>query len=38
MLDMLSPLLSEADNVSQDLLDIILSNIIEPNKVRTKIG
>lgn len=29
----MSPLLSEADTVSQDLLDILLENIIEPNKV-----
>lgn len=33
MLDMLSPLISEADVVSQELLDVILSQIIEPAKV-----
>ena len=33
MLDMMSPLISEADNISQDLLDIILMHIIEPLKV-----
>lgn len=30
---MLSPLISEADVVSQELLDVILSQIIEPAKV-----
>lgn len=34
ILDMMSPLITEADAVSQELLDIILINIIEPYKVR----
>ncbi len=33
MLDMMCPLITEADAVSQELLDIILMNIIEPHKV-----
>lgn len=33
MLDMMSPLLTEADIVSQELLDILLLNIVEPHKV-----
>ena len=33
MLDMMSPLISESEHVSQDLLDIILLHIIEPLKV-----
>ncbi|CAH1778266.1 unnamed protein product [Owenia fusiformis] len=32
MLDMMCPLITEADSVSQELLDIILLNIIEPQK------
>ncbi|XP_064636358.1 sister chromatid cohesion protein PDS5 homolog A-like [Lineus longissimus] len=32
MLDMMCPLITEADSVSQELLDIVLLNIIEPNK------
>jgi len=36
MLDMMSPLISEADAVSQELLDIILLNIVEPQKSRNK--
>ena len=35
MLDVMCPLITEADSVSQELLDIILINIIEPHKVRT---
>jgi len=33
MLDVMCPLLTEADAVSQDLLDIILACILEPYKV-----
>ena len=33
MLDMMVPLITEADAVSQELLDIILLNILEPHKV-----
>uniref|UniRef100_T1J3Z9 Uncharacterized protein n=1 Tax=Strigamia maritima TaxID=126957 RepID=T1J3Z9_STRMM len=36
MLDMMCPLISEADSVSQELLDVILSNIIEPRKTQNK--
>nr|CAI5853212.1 unnamed protein product [Callosobruchus analis] len=36
MLDVLSPLISESDIVSNDLLDIILINIVEPNKTQRK--
>lgn len=34
MLDMLTPLISEADTVSTKLLQIILFQIIDPKKVR----
>ena len=30
---MMSPLIAEADAVSQELLDIIMGNVIEPSKV-----
>ena len=33
MLDVMTPLLTEADIVSQELLDILLINIVEPHKV-----
>jgi hypothetical protein len=33
MLDMMSPLIAEADAVSQELLDVIMGNVIEPYKV-----
>lgn len=36
MLDVLYPLITEADNVSTELLDIILINIVEPNKSKRK--
>ncbi|XP_076319055.1 sister chromatid cohesion protein PDS5 homolog A-like [Tachypleus tridentatus] len=36
MLDMMCPLISEADSVSQELLDIILIQIIEPRKSQNK--
>lgn len=36
MLDMMCPLISEADTVSQELLDAILINIIEPRKTHNK--
>lgn len=36
MLDVLCPLITESDIVSNDLLDIILINIVEPNKTQKK--
>ncbi|CAG9857389.1 unnamed protein product [Phyllotreta striolata] len=36
MLDVLCPLISESDMVSNDLLDIVLINIVEPNKTQHK--
>ncbi|XP_060604086.1 LOW QUALITY PROTEIN: sister chromatid cohesion protein PDS5 homolog B-like, partial [Ruditapes philippinarum] len=36
MLDMMSPLLTEADVVSQELLDILLINVVEPQKSQNK--
>jgi len=33
MLDIMMPLISEADSVSQDLLDVVLGCILEPFKV-----
>jgi hypothetical protein len=33
MLDILTPLIVEADSVSQDILDVVLSSILEPYKV-----
>ncbi|KAJ8941700.1 hypothetical protein NQ318_023296 [Aromia moschata] len=36
MLDVLCPLITESDMVSNDLLDIILMNIVEPNKTQQK--
>ncbi|KAK2159284.1 hypothetical protein LSH36_155g04017 [Paralvinella palmiformis] len=36
MLDMMCPLIAEADSVSQELLDIIMANIIEPYKSQNK--
>ncbi|GAB0090696.1 pds5 [Sergentomyia squamirostris] len=36
MLDVLCPLITESDNVSNQLLDIILSNIVEPAKTKRK--
>ncbi|XP_063905730.1 sister chromatid cohesion protein PDS5 homolog B isoform X1 [Zophobas morio] len=36
MLDVLCPLITESDMVSNDLLDIILMNIVEPNKTQRK--
>ena len=36
MLDVLCPLISESDVVSNDLLNIILCNILEPNKKQNK--
>ncbi|KAG1710427.1 Sister chromatid cohesion protein PDS5 B [Nymphon striatum] len=36
MLDMMCPLISEADIVSQELLDIMLAHIIEPRKSQNK--
>ncbi|KAK7077880.1 Sister chromatid cohesion protein PDS5 A [Halocaridina rubra] len=36
MLDVLCPLINESDLVSNDLLDIILSNVLEPAKTQRK--
>ena len=36
MLDVLCPLITEADYVSNDLLDIILINIVDPYKTQRK--
>ncbi|CAH0549988.1 unnamed protein product [Brassicogethes aeneus] len=36
MLDVLCPLITESDMVGNDLLDIILMNIVEPNKTQKK--
>lgn len=36
MLDVLCPLITESDNVSTNLLDIILINIVEPQKSSKK--
>ncbi|XP_022921243.1 sister chromatid cohesion protein PDS5 homolog B isoform X2 [Onthophagus taurus] len=36
MLDVLCPLISESDIVSNELLDIILMNIVDPNKTQRK--
>lgn len=36
MLDVLCPLITESDMVGNDLLDIILMNIVEPNKTQQK--
>lgn len=36
MLDVLSPLITESDVVSNELLNIILINIVEPNKSNRK--
>ena len=34
MLDMMTPLICEADSVSQELLDVILVNLVDPKKVQ----
>ncbi|KAI4466781.1 androgen induced inhibitor of proliferation as3 / pds5-related [Holotrichia oblita] len=36
MLDVLCPVIGESDNVGNELLDIILMNIVEPNKTQRK--
>lgn len=36
MIDILSPLITEADNFTTELLDLILINIVEPNKSQNK--
>lgn len=36
MLEILVPLLAESDSISNELLDIILINIVEPNKTQRK--
>ncbi|KAK7097021.1 sister chromatid cohesion protein PDS5 homolog A-like [Littorina saxatilis] len=38
MLDMMTPLICEADSVSQELLDVILMNLVEPKKGHNKIA
>lgn len=38
ILDMMAPLITEADAVSQELLDIILINIIEPYKTQKRVA
>ena len=38
MLDIMCPLITEADAVSQEMLDVILVNIIEPQKVGDKLA
>ena len=36
MLDIMCPLISESDTVSHELLDIILINVVEPNKTQKR--
>lgn len=36
MLDIMCPLISESDTVSHELLDIILINVVEPNKTQRR--
>uniref|UniRef100_A0A1B0AGA6 Uncharacterized protein n=1 Tax=Glossina pallidipes TaxID=7398 RepID=A0A1B0AGA6_GLOPL len=36
MIDILSPLITEADNFTTDLLDLLLINIVEPRKTQNK--
>ena len=36
MLDMMSPLINESDSVSQELLDIIFINLLEPHKTQNR--
>ncbi|KAL4230738.1 Sister chromatid cohesion protein PDS5 A [Mactra antiquata] len=36
MIDMMTPLLTEADVVSQELLDILLLNVVEPHKSQNR--
>lgn len=36
MLELLCPLIIESDNISNELLDIILINVVEPNKSHRK--
>lgn len=36
MLDILCPLICESDMVASELLDIILINVVEPNKSQRK--
>jgi sister chromatid cohesion protein PDS5 len=36
MLDVLCPLITESDTVSNELLDIVLINIVEPQKTQRK--
>lgn len=36
MIDIMSPLINEADNFTTDILDIILINIVEPKKSQNR--
>ena len=36
MIDIMSPLINEADNFANEILDIILINIVEPRKSQNK--
>lgn len=36
MIDIMSPLINEADNFTTDILDLILINIVEPKKSQNK--
>ncbi|KAK7496569.1 hypothetical protein BaRGS_00012221, partial [Batillaria attramentaria] len=38
MLDMMAPLIVEADSVSQELLDVILVNLVDPKRSQNKIA
>ncbi|XP_052089620.1 sister chromatid cohesion protein PDS5 homolog B-like isoform X2 [Mytilus californianus] len=38
VLDMLTPLITEADSVSQELMDIILLNVVEPYKTQKRVA
>ncbi|XP_025084821.1 sister chromatid cohesion protein PDS5 homolog A-like [Pomacea canaliculata] len=38
MLDMMTPLIVEADSVSQELLDVILMNMVEPRRGHNKVA
>lgn len=36
MIDIMSPLINEADNFTTDILDLILINVVEPKKSQSK--
>ena len=38
MMDILSSVVQEGENLSQEVMDAILVNIVEPNKVREEVG